>query len=384
MQPTAASERGWCEPSARSLRAPLLSRPRRAGRPIPVTGCTRCKDRGGFVTLGLDTRPGRFRSDSGHKQIPVADLGLHPSLRSKLPCVSILALLYNQGGTVESISALDEMSRAFFILRTRSDPMRQYVVDAFADNIFEGNPAAVCILERWPEDSLLMAITRENNLPETAFAVPEGDGYRLRWFTPSQEVDLCGHATLATAYVLTRFVTPEAEELTFYTLGGTLHVKRKGELLEMDFPAYTLKQLEVTEDIVDALGARPVEVWRARDLLCVFETPEEIVGMKPDMNKLLKVKGALMQVTAPGKDGFDCVSRTFGPKMNNPEDPVCGSGHCHIIPYWADKLGKTEFVARQASPRGGTLYCRLEGERLFMAGRCALFAQSELMLGDLV
>ena len=190
--------------------------------------------------------------------------------------------------------------------------MRQYVVDAFADNIFEGNPAAVCILNHWPEDELLMSITRENNLPETAFAVPEGDGYRLRWFSPSQEVNLCGHATLAAAYVLTEFVTPGVEQIKFYTLGGELNVRKKGELIEMDFPAYTLKKLEVTDEIADALGVRPVEVWRARDLMCVLENEDEVINLAPDMEKLKKLKGALMQVTAKGSQ-FDCVSRTFGP-----------------------------------------------------------------------
>ena len=256
--------------------------------------------------------------------------------------------------------------------------MRQYVVDAFAERIFEGNPAAVCVMERWPEEELLTKITLENNLQETAFAIPEGDGYRLRWFTPKGEISLCGHATLAAAYVIGRFITPEVEEIRFETLSGLLTVRRRGELLEMDFPAYQLKRLEVTDEIVDALGARPREVWRARDLMCVFDSPREIVDMVPDQQKLLKVKGALMHVTAPGSGEFDCVSRTFGPKMGMDEDPVCGSGHCHIIPYWAQQTGKTEFVARQASPRGGTLYCRLEGDRVILAGRAALYAQTEL------
>ena len=257
--------------------------------------------------------------------------------------------------------------------------MRQYVVDAFADHVFEGNPAAVCILDHWPEDRLLLAIARENNLPETAFAVPEEDGYRLRWFTPTMEVDLCGHATLATAYVLTEFVSPGLEHIKFYTLGGELNVQKKGELLEMDFPAYTLKQLEVTDEIADALGVRPIEVWRARDLLCILEHEEDVINLSPDMEKLKKLKGALMQVTAKGSQ-FDCVSRTFGPKMNNPEDPVCGSGHCHIIPYWAEVLGQTELTAYQASPRGGVLYCRVDGDRIRMAGKAALYAISELFV----
>ena len=260
--------------------------------------------------------------------------------------------------------------------------MRQYVVDAFADRVFQGNPAAVCVLEHWPSEELMASITRENNLSETAFAVPEADGYRLRWFTPSQEIDLCGHATLATAYVITRFFQPEAEEIKFYTLSGLLTVRKRGELLEMDFPAYHLKPLEVTDEIADALGVRPAEVWRARDLLCVMEREEDVLNLSPDMEKLKKLKGALMQVTARGSQ-YDCVSRSFAPKMGVPEDPVCGSGHCHIIPYWADKLGKTEFVARQASPRGGTLYCRLEGDRVILAGRAALYAQTDLMLEDM-
>lgn len=255
--------------------------------------------------------------------------------------------------------------------------MRQYIIDAFADHVFEGNPAAICVLDRWPEDSLMQKIAKENCLPETAFAVPEGDGYRLRWFAPSQEVDLCGHATLAAAYVINRFIAPGVQRIVFQTLGGEIVVEQKGDLLEMAFPAYTLKQLEVTDEIADALGVRPIEVWRARDLLCVLEREEDVISLSPDMEKLKKLKGALMQVTAAGST-FDCVSRTFGPKMDNPEDPVCGSGHCHIIPYWAAQTGKTEFTARQASPRGGTLYCRLVGDKVYMAGRCALYARSEL------
>ena len=259
--------------------------------------------------------------------------------------------------------------------------MRQYVVDAFADRVFEGNPAAVCVLERWPDEALMMSITRENNLSETAFAVPEGEGYRLRWFTPGGEIDLCGHATLAAAYVIDQFVQPGVQSIRFQTLSGLLTVTRRGELYEMDFPAYTLKQLEVTDAITEALGARPREVWRARDLLCVFDDPETVMNLKPDLDKVRALKGALMQVTAPGTGTeFDCISRSFAPKMEVPEDPVCGSGHCHIVPYWAAKLGKTELTARQASPRGGTLYCRLEGDRVILAGRAALYSVAELMV----
>ena len=259
----------------------------------------------------------------------------------------------------------------------------QYVVDTFADRLFEGNPAAVCLVDRWPEDTLMLQIARENALTHTAFLLRMGDGqYEMRWFTPKMEVDLVGHATLAAGYVVTRFLEPDAETILFQTRGGTLTVKKTDGLLEMDFPAYTLKRLEVTDEITDALGVRPVEVWRARDLLCIFDDPNVVRNMTPDLEKLLKVKGALMQVTAPGDGGFDCVSRTFGPKMNMPEDPVCGSGHCHIIPYWAARTGKTKFIARQASPRGGTLYCRLDGDRVILAGRAHLYSVSQLIMEE--
>ena len=261
--------------------------------------------------------------------------------------------------------------------------MRQFVVDTFTDRIFAGNPAAVCLPERWPEDEVLTRIARENGMSHTAFALREGDGWRLRWFTPGGEIGLCGHPTLAAAWVIFRFEEPGGGELRFLTRDGDLTVKRQGDLLEMDFPAYELKRLEVTDAITDALGARPAEVWRARDLLCVFDRAEDVVSLNPDMEKLKGLKGALMQVTAPGEGEYDCISRSFGPKVGMGEDPVCGSGHCHIIPYWAARTGKTEFTARQASPRGGTLYCRMEGDRVMIAGRAVLYARGELMLGGL-
>lgn len=259
--------------------------------------------------------------------------------------------------------------------------MRQYTVDAFADRLFEGNPAAVCFPERELSEELMQRITLENALPETAFALRRGDGWSLRWFSPKGEVDLCGHATLAAAFAIAHGVEPAAQTIAFETRSGTLTVRRDGELFEMSFPAYTLKRLEVTDEIADALGARPREVWRARDLLCVFDDPEDVLGMQPDLEKVKRLKGALMQVTAPGTGtGYDCISRTFGPKMDLPEDPVCGSGHCHIVPYWAERLGKQSLLARQASPRGGTLYCRQEGDRIVLAGRAVLFAVSELAI----
>ena len=260
--------------------------------------------------------------------------------------------------------------------------MKQYVVDAFTDQIFGGNPAAVCLLDSWLPDELLMKITRENNLSETAFAVPEDSGYHLRWFTPGGEIDLCGHATLATAYVIFRFAQPERSSVSFRTLGGLLTVERRGDLLEMDFPAYPLEPVPVTNEMVEAMGgARPTAAYMGRDLLCIFDSEETVRQMQVDQEKVRALPGLLLHATAHGA-AFDCVSRSFAPKCAVPEDPVCGSGHCHIIPYWASVLDKEELAAYQASPRGGVLYCRVAGQRIRMAGKAALFAISHLFLPE--
>ena len=258
--------------------------------------------------------------------------------------------------------------------------MKQYIVDAFTDRVFGGNPAAVCLLDSWLPDELLMQITRENNLSETAFAVPEGSNYHLRWFTPGGEIVLCGHATLATAYVIFRFAQPERSSVSFRTLGGLLTVERRGELLEMDFPAYSLEQVPVTDEMAEAMnGARPTAAYMGRDLLCVFDSENTVRQMAVDQEKVRALPGLLLHATAKGSD-FDCVSRSFAPKCAVPEDPVCGSGHCHMIPYWASVLHKDELVAYQASARGGVLYCRVDGQRIRMAGKAALYAVSELYI----
>ncbi len=257
--------------------------------------------------------------------------------------------------------------------------MKQYVVDAFTDEVFHGNQAAVCVMEQWLSEELMMSVTRENNFSETAFTVKEGEKYHLRWFTPGGEIDLCGHATLGTAYVLFRFYEPEAERLVFSTMSGDLIVTKKGELLEMEFPAYELKSVHVTEAMAEALGVRPLEAWLGRDLLCVLDSEEQVRSLNPDQEKLMGLEGLLQHVTARGGE-TDCVSRSFAPKLAVAEDPVCGSGHCHIVPYWADQLGKEELVAYQASRRGGTLYCRREGGKIFMAGAAALYSIDELFV----
>ncbi len=258
--------------------------------------------------------------------------------------------------------------------------MKQYVVDAFTDAVFHGNQAAVCVMEQWPSEELMMSVTRENNFSETAFTVKEGEKYHLRWFTPGGEIDLCGHATLGTAYVLFRFYETQAERLVFSTMSGDLIVTKKGELLEMEFPAYELKSVPVTEAMAEALGVQPLEAWLGRDLLCVLDSEEAVRNVNPDQEKLKGLEGLLQHVTARGEE-TDCVSRSFAPKLAVAEDPVCGSGHCHIVPYWADLLGKEKLVAYQASRRGGTLYCRREGSKIFMAGKAALYSIDELFVG---
>ncbi|MCD8036371.1 MAG: PhzF family phenazine biosynthesis protein [Clostridiales bacterium] len=259
--------------------------------------------------------------------------------------------------------------------------MKQYIVDAFTDKVFHGNPAAICILKQWISDELMMNITKENNLSETAFAVKTGDHYHLRWFTPGGEIDLCGHATLACAFVLLNFYEKDLEHITFDTLSGVLTVVKKDDLYEMDFPAYSLKPVTVTAEIIDAIGAVPKEAYMGRDLLCIFDNEEAVIKIHPDQKKLLNLDGLLLHVTAKGCS-TDCVSRSFAPKCNVEEDPVCGSGHCHIVPYWANKLGKSEITAYQASKRGGTLYCNIAGERVKMAGKAVFYSVGELNVNE--
>lgn len=257
--------------------------------------------------------------------------------------------------------------------------MKQFVVDAFTDHVFAGNPAAVCVMDHWIPDQLMCNIAMENRFSETAFVVPEGGRYRLRWFTPGGEIDLCGHATLGTAFVLLNFYDRDALSVTFDTMSGRLVVRRDGNRYEMEFPAYQIQQVPVTDAMEEAFGVRPVEAWTSRDLTCVFDREEEVRAMEPDQDKLAQLPGLLQHATARGAE-YDCVTRSFAPKLAVPEDPVCGSAHCSVVPYWARTLGN-ELTAYQASPRGGVLYCRLEGDKVFMAGKAALYSEGELMVG---
>lgn len=259
----------------------------------------------------------------------------------------------------------------------REHRMKQYVIDAFSEKVFGGNPAAICILKHWISDDLMMNIAIENNLSETAFAVKEGAFYKLRWFTPGGEIDLCGHATLACAYVIMNYVDVDTTQVVFHTLSGDLSVLRKNDLYEIDFPAYDLTPVEVTQQMVEAIGATPKEAYLGRDLLCIFDDESTVRQLMPDMEKLKGLDGLLLQVTARGEK-TDCVSRSFAPKLNVIEDPVCGSGHCHIAPYWMNRLNKSELVAYQASKRGGTLYCSMKNGRVLLSGKASLYAIAEI------
>ena len=256
--------------------------------------------------------------------------------------------------------------------------MKQYIVDAFAETVFSGNQAAVCVTDVPLSDDLMQKIAVENNFSETAFAVPEDNAYRLRWFTPGGEIDFCGHATLGTAYVLHRFYHPDAESLRFLTMHGELTVKFDGSRIEMDFPAYPLREIPVTPDMTAAIGVQPIQAFAARDLMLVLDSEAAVRTLTPDPEKLMQLDGLCIAVTARGEE-FDCVSRVFVPKMQIPEDPVTGSTHCLIAPYWAERLGKTTLTAYQASARGGVLYAGICGDRVKIAGTAVLFAESEIL-----
>jgi predicted PhzF superfamily epimerase YddE/YHI9 len=255
-----------------------------------------------------------------------------------------------------------------------------YQVDAFTSRLFGGNPAAVVLLDAWLPDSVLAAIAAENNLAETAYVIPRADVSPLRWFTPAVEVDLCGHATLAAADVLFRYRFPQVDRLAFGTRSGELTVARAGALLEMDFPARPGRQIEVSDALVHALGARPREAYMARDLLAVFDAESDVRALRPDFARVAALDAFAIIVSAPG-DAVDFVSRFFAPGAGIPEDPVTGSSHCTLVPYWAARLGKYQLRAQQLSARGGDLQCELRGGRVVIAGQVVEYLRGEIETG---
>lgn len=261
-----------------------------------------------------------------------------------------------------------------------------YHADAFTHRVFGGNPAAVVPLEDWLDDAVLVRIAAENNLSETAFFVPRGDRFHIRWFTPVREVDLCGHATLATAFVLTKLLHHTAERLLFDSLSGELAVRNDGDRLELDFPARPAQPVNdaLGSDMAAALGCEIVWCGRTQNtdpesdkLLAVLASAATVRDLQPDFADVARLPGQGLIATAPGED-CDFVSRYFVPKLGIPEDPVTGSAHCTLLPYWAERLGKKKFFARQVSARGGELWCRLDGQRARIAGHCVLFSQGTL------
>jgi predicted PhzF superfamily epimerase YddE/YHI9 len=252
-----------------------------------------------------------------------------------------------------------------------------FQVDAFTDHVFAGNPAAVCPLPRWPDAGILQAIASENNLSETAFLVGSGHEYELRWFTPVAEVDLCGHATLASAFVLFERYGAEGD-LTFHTRKGELSVRRSAEgLLRMDFPALPAESADPPEGMLAALGGSPAEVLLADDFLVSYADERAVRELAPDFTALRGVGARGVIVTAPG-DTVDFVSRFFAPDLGIPEDPVTGSAHCTLAPYWAEHLGKSKLHARQVSRRGGELWCELRGERVEISGNAVLYLSGSI------
>ncbi len=255
--------------------------------------------------------------------------------------------------------------------------LRIFQVDAFASRVFRGNPAAVIPLERWISDELMQSIALENNLSETAFFVPRGDEFELRWFTPTKEVDLCGHATLASGYAVCRFIHPWRSQARFHTKSGALVVARDGESFSLDLPSARAESRPIDDRYPAIFGATPRELWIGPSAMAVFTTEREVREFDPEMRALRELHPHAVLVTAPG-DAVDFVSRFFAPNAGVDEDPVTGSAHCMLVPYWSKRLSKKRLRARQVSKRGGELECEDRGERTLLIGRCALYLEGSI------
>ena len=257
--------------------------------------------------------------------------------------------------------------------------MKQYIVDAFTNKVFSGNPAAVCVMDSFPDEKIMQSIAAENNLSETAFAVKEGEHYHIRWFTPKSEIDFCGHATLAASFVLFSFYEKSCDKIDFAGQCGSFSVCNSDGLIEMDFPAYKLEHAEITDMMIEALGTIPLAAYRDRDLMFVLRDEDEVVELQPDITLFSQLDAACVAVTAKGSE-YDCVSRVFAPRYGIAEDPVTGSTHCMIAPYWCKRLGKESLTAFQASKRTGELCCAVNGDRVKISGKAVLFAVSEIFI----
>lgn len=245
--------------------------------------------------------------------------------------------------------------------------IKMYQIDAFADKVFTGNPAAVCPLDKWLDDALMQNIAQENNLAETAFFVEKTNDYQIRWFTPTKEVDLCGHATLASAYVIFKYLNRNTDKIKFSSTSGPLYVNHENGKVALDFPSIPPVDCKMPENLIKALGIEPEKIMSCNNYFAVFSSEDQITAIRPDFSILDKLNLQGVIITAPGND-LDFVSRYFAPKYGIPEDPVTGSAHCTLIPYWSKRLNKTQLQARQISQRGGQLFCRDMGDRVIIAG----------------
>lgn len=253
-----------------------------------------------------------------------------------------------------------------------------YQIDAFTDRLFGGNPAAICPLEKWLPDALMQEIAAENNLSETAYFVKEGKNFHIRWFTPTLEIDLCGHATIAAAHVIRNYLGDNSPELYFDSRSGILPVRVENDLYVLNFPADTIKSVSVEPLLVESLGSWPLETYKGRsDYMLVFSNETEIRSFQPDFAQLAQVKARGIIVTAPG-DSVDFVSRFFGPNSGINEDPVTGSAHTTLTPYWSKRLGKMELTAQQVSQRLGDLWVKNLGERVEIAGKARTYLIGEI------
>ena len=256
-----------------------------------------------------------------------------------------------------------------------------YVVDAFTDSVFHGNPAAVIPLQTWLPDGLMQSIAAEHNLAETVFFVPEGDGYRIRWFTPATEIDLCGHATLASAFVIENFIDPSLINIVFESKSGPLGVAIHNDVFTLDFPSRPPTAVSPDEHLLVGLNIQPEQVLASRDYFAVYATAQQLRELAPDMGALARIHRFAVIATAPSDEpGIDFFSRFFAPAQGIPEDPVTGSAHSTLIPYWAARLGKDTLRARQISPRGGELWCQLVGDRVKIGGRAVLYSKNEIYI----
>lgn len=258
--------------------------------------------------------------------------------------------------------------------------MQYFIIDAFTDTLFKGNQAGVCILNEWLNEDIMQNIASENNLAETAFVVKRDNEYDLRWFTPEVEIDLCGHATLASAFVVSNFVDRNSSIIKFNTQSGVLSVKKTENLYEMDFPSRKPKQIQITSLMERAIGVPVLEAHLCRDLLILIDSETQIINLKPNLELIKQIPDCFALIVTAKGDKVDFVSRFFAPNAGIPEDPVTGSSHSTLIPFWSERLSKDKMVAKQLSKRGGTLFCENCAERVKIAGKATLYLQGEIRI----